>query len=63
MAIKVLHRMHWKDRSAPPCTLVDEYSIDDGDTWMCRSEFYQWHDDLIEIVNTYPSAKVNHEAK
>ena len=58
MAIKVLHRMHWKDRSAPPCTMVDEYSIDDGATWISRSAFHQWHDSLIEIVNTYPSAKV-----
>jgi len=57
MPIKVLHRMNWKDRSAPPCTMVDEYSIDGGVTWISRSEFHQWHDDLIEIVNTYPSAK------
>ena len=58
MPIKVLHRMHWKDRSAPPCTIIDEYSIDDGATWISRSAFYRWHNSLIEIVNAYPSAKV-----
>lgn len=56
--IKVLRRSNWKDRSAPPCTMVDEYSIDGGDTWISRAEFYQWHDSLIEVVNNYPSAKV-----
>ena len=58
MAIKVLHRMNYKDRTAAPCTMVDEYSIDEGVTWISRSEFHQWHDDLIEVVNTYASAKV-----
>ena len=61
MPIKVLHRMNYKDRTAAPCTMVDEYSIDGGDTWISRSEFHQWHDDLIEIVNAYPSAKVTEE--
>ena len=61
MPIIVMHRMNWKDRSAPPCTMVDEYSIDEGDTWISRTEFHQWHNDLIEIMDTYPSAKVNHE--
>ena len=53
--------MNWKDRSAAPCTMVDEYSIDGGDTWISRSEFHQWHDDLIEVVDAYPSAKVREE--
>ena len=57
MPIKVLHRMNWKDRSAPACTMVDEYSIDDGVTWMSRIVFYQWHANLIEITNTYPNPK------
>jgi len=41
--------------------MVDEYSIDGGVTWISRSEFHQWHDDLIEVVDIYPSAKVNEE--
>ena len=57
MTIAVLHRMNWKDRNSPPCTMVDEYSIDDGDTWITRKEFHQWHDSLIEIIDAYPSAK------
>ena len=61
MPIVVLKRVNWKDRSAPPCTMVDEYSIDEGDTWISQSEFHQWHDDLIEIVNTAPSARVSEE--
>ena len=61
MPIEVLHQMKWKDRSKAPCTMVDQYSIDGGKTWMSRSEFHQWHDDLIEIVNMYPSAKVSEE--
>ena len=61
MPIKILHRMLWKDRSDAPCTMVDQYSIDDGATWISRSEFHQWHDDLIEILDTYPSAKVQYD--
>jgi hypothetical protein len=56
--IVVLHRMNWKDRSAAPCTMVDEYSVDDGDTWISRAEFYQWKDDLVEILPTAPSANI-----
>lgn len=58
MPIKVLKRSNWKDRAAAPCTAVDEYSIDEGVTWMSRAEFFQWHDDLIEIVNNYPSVNL-----
>jgi len=60
-SIPVLKRANWKDRSAAPCTMVDEYSTDGGDTWISRAEFHQWHDSLIEVVNTYPSAKVSEE--
>ncbi len=63
MPIKVLHRMNWKNKAAPACTMVDEYSIDGGDTWISRYEFHQWHDSLIEIINTYPSAKVSEEER
>lgn len=58
MPIKVLHRMNWKNKAAPPCTMVDEYSIDGGDSWLSRKEFYQWHDDLIEIVDAYSTTKL-----
>jgi len=47
--IPVLRRENWKDRTAPPCTMVTEYSIDGGKTWMSRKEFHRWHDSLIEI--------------
>jgi len=47
--IPVLRRENWKDRTAAPCTMVTEYSIDGGKTWMSRKEFHQWHDSLIEI--------------
>ncbi len=61
MPIKVLHRMNWKNKAAPPCTMVDEYSIDEGVTWMSRVEFHTWHNSLIEIVDAYPSARVSNE--
>ncbi len=48
--IQVVRRSNWKDRTAAPCTMVDEYSIDGGKTWLSRKEFYQWHDSLIEII-------------
>ena len=58
MPIKVLHHMNWKNRSSAPATMVDEYSIDEGATWMSRVEFHRWHDSLIEITDTYPNPKV-----
>ena len=62
MAIKILHRMNWKNRTAAPATMVDEYSIDEGATWVSRAEFHQWHDSLIEVVDTYASAKVTEQS-
>ena len=56
--IVVLHRVNWKDRAAAPCTMEDEYSIDEGDTWMSRAQFHNWHNNLIEIIDAYPSARV-----
>lgn len=51
--LNVLKRTVRQSDTLPPCCTKDEYSFDDGKSWVSSKKYFNWQRNAIKVTDIY----------